>query len=160
MGIDAKQLRTLVIRPAINAIGLWSADAEELLMLTAATETHLGNFIRQVDMKDDKGAFGIFQMEKGAYEWIWANRITPTASLKAAIRLFCGYDGKPPIQRLMTDLALAAIMTRLYYCNITPAIPNASNIHELADYWKHWYNTELGKGTVEKAITDYKTYCG
>jgi hypothetical protein len=159
MGIDANQLRTLVIRPAISAIGLWSEDAEELLMLTAATESHLGQYIRQVGMNGSSGAFGIFQMEKATYDLLWKNMILPNTSLKAKIRLFTGYEGKPVVERLITDLSLAAIMTRLFYFDIKSPLPPGNDSYEMAAYWKRWYNTEMGKGSMNKAMEDYKKYC-
>jgi hypothetical protein len=156
--INAKQFRELVIRPAISAVGLWSEDAEELLMLTAATETHLGEYLRQSGMNGIAGGFGVFQMQQPSYDLIWKNQILNNPSLKAKIRLFTGYEGKPVIERLITDLALSAIMTRLFYFDIKATLPKASDSYELAAFWKRWFNTEMGKGTINKALEDYKTY--
>ena len=39
-------------------------------------------------------------------------------------------------------------------------LPNSYDIEGLAKYWKKYYNTEGGKGTVEKFIEKYEKYVG
>ena len=41
MPLNAQQLRTLVVRPALQAIGAWSPAAENLVMGTAGQESRL-----------------------------------------------------------------------------------------------------------------------
>ena len=36
------------------------------------------------------------------------------------------------------------------------ALPDADNVAELAHYWKLYYNTPEGKGTVEEFIKNYE----
>jgi hypothetical protein len=47
MGIDPKHFRLYVVRPTLHNIDLWSVAAEELLTLTAAHESHMGEFLKQ-----------------------------------------------------------------------------------------------------------------
>ena len=64
MSIDAQQFREEIVRPVLEHLdaadpGIDSPNAEELLMLTAATESQLGRYLRQV-----RGpAIGVFQVE-------------------------------------------------------------------------------------------------
>lgn len=63
--MDKKQLRELVTH-VLKKYDLYSADAVELLMLTAATESNLGCYIKQVG---GGPALGIFQCEPNTYDW-------------------------------------------------------------------------------------------
>ena len=46
MGIDADDFRTYVIRPTLQKLDANSADAELLLLGTAAIESELGSFLK------------------------------------------------------------------------------------------------------------------
>ena len=70
VSIDAEQLRKDIVRPAIEKIGLWSQEAEDLLIGTAAQESHLGTYLRQLG---DGPALGIFQMEPATHNDIHEN---------------------------------------------------------------------------------------
>ena len=58
MALDAKQLRELVIRPALMEIELWSEAAEELVLGTAIVESRL-SFIKQLGSGP---AFGLWPL--------------------------------------------------------------------------------------------------
>ena len=81
MALDAKQLRELVIRPALMEIELWSEAAEELVLGTAIVESRL-SFIKQLGSGP---ALGLWQIEpdthrnsydnfleyrEGLYDWV------------------------------------------------------------------------------------------
>lgn len=57
--MDAKQLECL-IQTVVAVMRLYSVEAIDLLMLTAAQESHLGKYIQQLGSGP---ARGIFQME-------------------------------------------------------------------------------------------------
>ena len=59
MALDAKQLRELVIKPALLEIELWSEAAEELVLGTAIVESRL-SFIKQLGSGP---ALGFWQIE-------------------------------------------------------------------------------------------------
>lgn len=154
MSIKANQLRIHVIVPAISSIGLYSMSAENLLLGTAAQESHLGEYLKQV-----KGvALGIYQMEPDTYHWLWDSHVKPKVNILSKIRLYCGYSGKPDASRLVSDLTLATIMARLRYSVEKESLPFPNNIEELARYWKKYYNTENGSGTTEEFILNYRKY--
>ena len=72
MSFDARQFRECIIRPTLRALEPeipHSLVAEELLMLTAAHESHLGTYLKQ------KGgpALGIYQMEPATYRDLHEN---------------------------------------------------------------------------------------
>ena len=51
---------------------------------------------------------------------------------------------------------LSVIVCRLFYKLIPEEI--GSRVSEWATYWKKYYNTEKGKGTVEQYIGDYNYF--
>ena len=47
-------------------------------------------------------------------------------------------------------------MARIHYLRVPEALPAADDVVGLAAYWKRYYNTELGAGTVEKFVESYQ----
>ena len=147
--MDKDQLRSLIER-VLRDSGLYSESAVELLMLTAATESNLGQFIRQ---KGGGPALGIFQMEPSTYLDIWNNYIKYGKCKN--IKYMYYEHGSANIE---WDMKHAILMARVHYLRVSEPLPPADNIVALAGYWKKYYNTKLGKGTVDKAVSKYKRY--
>ena len=51
---------------------------------------------------------------------------------------------------LTTNIVAGIIVCRLHYRRVPKPLPK--NLEEQASYWKQWYNTEKGAGTVEHFI--------
>lgn len=148
MGINAEQLRTKLIRPILQKEHLWTLASEQLLMTTAAQESNLGEYIVQMD---GGPAVGIFQMEPDTYHDIRVNVVThPNIRLSFSI--------SPEPQDQIWDFRLAAIMCRLAYWRHEEPLPIHTNIEGLAKYWKKYYNTSLGKGTIKEFMESYSNY--
>jgi hypothetical protein len=146
--IDKTQLREL-ISTVLRDCNLYSADAVELLMLTAAVESKLGTYLTQI-----KGpARGIFQMEPATEKDLWNNYLRYKPHIVSDISK---YHIQHP-DELRWNLAYAILMARIHYLRVPEPIPSGTD--KLAAYWKKWYNTHLGKGTTEKAIQAYKEMC-
>jgi hypothetical protein len=141
VSINAKQLRELIIRPTLINMDMWSQSAENLLMGTAAQESKLGHYIAQV-----RGpALGIYQCEPATHDDVakWAK----------------GKGLLPPgvnSERLVYDLKYATIMCRLHYYRKSEPLPDADDVEGLARYWKIWYNSVKGKGTVAEFVKNYE----
>lgn len=162
MSIHPGQLRTLIEqvlkecpRQQLNTI-----QAVDLLLLTAATESHLGTFIRQV-----RGpAEGIFQMEPATEKDIWTNFLGFPKNWELAEWALSYTNGRQPhlevrVRDLVHNMAYQIAMCRIHYWRKPGALPNPAHKNYelgLAAYWKKHYNTHLGKGTVEKALADYR----
>ena len=150
MSIDKDQFREL-IEDVLKEADLYSPSAVELLMLTAAVESNLGTYIKQV-----KGpALGVFQMEPNTHEDIWDNYIDYHKGLGE--RVHNGWGGASV--DLQYNLKYAIIMARVHYLRVPERLPKATSPEELGKYWKKYYNTHLGRGTVEKAVEKYNKYC-
>lgn len=143
----ASQLKQYVIEPILKDINLYSPSAVNLLLGTAAQESRMGHYIHQVNGP----ALGIYQIEPKTAEWLY-EKYYPTVS---------GYlHNIYSIEEcLVYDLAFQTIMCRLKYYSIKEPIPSDPNdIQALGAYWKKYYNTPLGKGTVEEFVKNYKQF--
>ena len=158
MSIHRDQLENIIIRPSLSAVGLLSDDAVALLMGTAAQETKLGSYIAQVGISMGKGGIGIYQCQKQAYDELWELFVESSKTMKAKVLLLTGYSGKPPAVRMASDLVLATIMARLFYARILKPLPSKKDVKAMGEYWKRYYNTQLGKGTVEEFMKNYQEY--
>lgn len=157
MSFNCEQLRDVIIRPTLQALGLDSPAATNLLLGTCAQETLLGKYLVQVGI-GFKGGIGIYQMQKASYQMIWERMVAGNRPMQARMKLLLNYAGMPPAERLASDLVLATAMTRLYYYAINAPLPAADDIPGLAAYWKKWYNTASGKGTEQQFVQNYEAY--
>jgi len=154
--INPKQLRLNVIRPTLEAIGLWSQSAENLLMGTAAQESHLGTYLVQMG---NGPARGIFQMEPATLEDIYANYLAYRKDLQGKVDAFLSL-AMTKSENLTCNLAYAAAMCRVHYLRKPGALPPANDLAGMATYWKQHYNTVLGKGNETEFIENYNRYVG
>ena len=46
----------------------------------------------------------------------------------------------------------------MIYARVPQALPDVEDDEELAGYWKTFWNTHLGAGTVEKFLDDWNRY--
>ena len=161
MSFSPKQFRGFVstVLKMFDTVALstsfYSEAAVELLMLTAAQETHLGKYLHQI-----KGpALGVYQMEPNTYNDIWMNYIMYRQNMLDALNILYGASGVDWQLRMQGDLVYQTIMSRIFYMRIPAALPAADEPMSLAHYWKKYYNTKYGKGTPEEAYKNYNKYC-
>lgn len=152
--INARQLTDEVIVPCLRYLGHHSESAVDLVLGTAAHESHLGHFLRQV-----RGpALGLYQIEPATHSSIWSNYLRFRPELADKVRALAAVrsinNGIPDHSELIWNLMYSTAICRLVYLPARPAIPDT--VQGRAEYWKAHYNTSLGKGTVEKYLDDYR----
>lgn len=154
-GLDPTQTLVYIVRPALYVLDLPSSLAEisEVLVLgTGMVESHL-RFVDQIDPEAKPGpAYGLWQMEERTFRDIYENYIRYQWSLKQKLQGLCTHS--PRITDLHWNHAYAAAMCRVHYRRC-PGMPNL-DARNLAAYWKNFYNTPLGKGTVDKAVPHFR----
>ena len=155
MSFDPKQFRECVVRPTLKMLHPeieYSLAAEELLMLTAAHESHLGTYLVQ------KGgpALGVYQMEPVTHRDLWTNFIKPGSLLNHRLKLLISLE-LTDYNNLTGNLFYATAMARVHYFRVKEPLPDVTP-NALAKYWKKHWNTELGKGTVNEALANYARY--
>jgi len=125
---------------------MWSPEAEELLMGTAAVESGF-QYLHQI-----KGpAIGVFQMEPNTIVDL-VGWIEKHPKYRAVVRSY-QIEPLPAIDQCHGNLYLATALCRLYYYR-TP-IFIGKELAAWATLWKSHYNTPLGKGTEQKFIDAY-----
>lgn len=149
--LNAEQLRTLIIEPALKDLNLQSDDATELLLFTCATESEGGTYLHQI-----KGpALGIYQMEPATYNDIWQNFVMGKAMLKLQLIHNFGCMAMPSEDRLIYDLRFATAMCRIHYDRNPDALPKANDVDAIWNYYKMYYNTSAGKAEYHEAVNAY-----
>lgn len=153
MGIDPRQFRQHIISPALELLDLQGVAAAELLLATAAQESRMGRYIKQLGSGP---ALGVFQMEPATYHDIWQNYLAykPAISKRLAGR----WPEQPPPEQMVTDLLLAAVMCRLHYRRVAKPLPAPGNIPAMAAYWKKYYNTPAGAGSEQEFIRNWQRH--
>ena len=149
--MDKKQLRDLIKRVLV-ALDLHSESAENLLMGTAAQESGLGEYIRQIG---NGPALGIFQMEPNTFRDIVQNYLQYKPELAKLVMSVSGVNALRS-EYLEYNLALSICMCRVHYLRVSEKMPD--NLTGWAKYWKEHYNTRLGKGTEAEFIRNFKNY--
>lgn len=152
MNVD--QLRMYVVRPTLEKFGMHSLAAENLVLGTCATESLMGEYIRQVDGP----ALGIYQMEPATHHDIYESYLSHRKPLINQIMGYFGWQNPPKDSELMNNIAYATLMCRIKYFRDSDPLPSASDIRGLANYWKRVYNSVLGKGTPDDFINKYNKY--
>ena len=168
----AAEIRELVIRPTLAELGERYATeaAVRLLCMTAAHESQFYTLRQRA--KWDRGnqrwihgpARGIYQMEPATY----ADHLAYLDRLQIAIhtRVFDDFNGFMvdsegdwlSADRLIGDLYLATAAARLHYWRRPEPLPDAADIHGLAEYAKRHWNTEAGAATVADYRKAYQQF--
>ena len=149
---DVDQLRLLIIRPTLLAMGLHSPQAEELMLGTCAHESKGGTYLKQVNGP----ALGAWQMEEATHNDIW-RRYLPNQPIKCSLMVnHCQIRTQPPAAIMIYHLTYACAMARLHYARFDEFIPK--DLQGQAEYWKQYYNTSKGAGSVEQYIDSYNAF--
>lgn len=150
-GLDVEMFRFRIVKPVLLKLELHSPAAENLVLGTALHESHL-KFLQQI-----RGpAKGVFQMEPATYADLWANFLAYQPKLAAVVRSFA--IGDPDAEEMEGNLYFACAMCRIHYKRVRAPLPE-NDPHELALYWKKYYNTLLGRGTIEQALPHFTRAC-
>lgn len=149
--IDPTQLRALMQAtldawkaPRNSGAVLNSPAAVALLMGTAAVESGCGRYLYQLE---DGPARGIFQCEPATERDCWKNWLSPRPLWRQAFTKVCGVLEPSPLA-LTGNLLYQILLARLHYWRVAAPLPAADDIPAQAAYWKQFYNTPAGQGTV------------
>ena len=160
---NSQQLREYIIRPALQAIHMYSEGAEELLIATCAQESLGGTYLHQ-----SKGcALGIFQMEPATHDDIW-NRFCmqegkegkELSSLGYQVLKGCRFVTPVPADVMVHNLFYATMMARLFWLRSSEVVLNTKDINNLWFPYKKYWNTEHGAATKVEFLTNYHRFTG
>jgi len=162
------QFKNLILDPVLEEAGLYSPEASDLLLGTALVESNL-KYFKQLG---GGPALGYFQMEPATFNDIYDRYLSYHHKLKQIVEKFMVtslsvFPVSPelipiplkttqPFIQMMTNLPFAIVMARIKYLMIPRPIPKSSEGQ--GGYWKTYYNTFQGKGTVDKYLRKWKEW--
>lgn len=149
------QLRSLVIIPTLQHLGLDSPAARNLVLGTAAQESG-GAYLAQWPSGP---ARSFWQIEPATAVDLEDNFVPSHKVLGDKLRQLS--SGLWPIDiELAVNLPYACATCRLLYYRIPAALPAATDLAGLGAYWKRYYNTPLGAGTAEEWVASFARCIG
>lgn len=155
MAFDLKQFTHLITR-VLAEQELYSKVAVNLLLGTAAVESDFGTYLRQLG---GGRARGILQMEPATEKDIWDNYLFyGRADKRRAIYKISGVRSANNSGALEWNLAYAICMGRLLYRRIPEPFPVSDDIEGLAHYYKAYWNTSAGAGTVKQFMEKWDQF--
>ena len=139
------QYRKFLLRPILQSVGAWSAEAEELMMWTAAAETGW-LALRQFG---DGPARGYFQMEGWVFKDLiddrLQNNISKLANLKKHMDPSLSYE-----KNLEFNFAVQILSARYFYGEVPEALPAVDDKMGQWHYYKKHWNTAGGDTTLDE----------
>ena len=154
MTYDPSDLR-LHIRSTLKLLDLWNPDREEIILATAAHESHLGEYLTQVG---GGPARGVFQMEKDTEFDCWKNylsyRMNPD-EMGGQIAKLTGIDTPTP-DALINNLSYAICMCAVKYLRSPHPLPSAGDLAGMADTWFNDYNGSGVESRKNQFMADYR----
>lgn len=145
--------KKLVIEPTLNYLEMSSPAAINLLLGTALMESRLKHLIQ----KPNGPALGLYQMEPATHKDIWDNFLKYKQALAERVGGLIAPSPESETQ-LKTNLSYATAMCRIHYYRAPTKLPDAEDLEGLSNYWKKYYNTELGAGKPEEFREVYSVY--
>jgi len=153
--MDPTQLLKEIIRPVLQDLSMWSEPAERLLLGTACQESSCGQYVRQIGGP----ALGIFQMEPATHDDIWDRFLAHHPDLSRKLnRWRAQYGNGMGPGEMVGNNFYAAAMCRIHYLRVADSIPDY--LDGQAHYWKRFYNTVKGHGTVEQYKNNWSRFVG
>jgi len=138
-----RQIRDYIVRPTLEEIGYYSKSAERLIIGTGLAESGF-KYVRQLH----KGpARSWYQMELATHDDIWRNFLKFKKQVESGVEHLL-VPGLTRAQQLHGNAYYATAMCRVHYLRVPARLPDADDLNGLAEYWKKYYNTVLGAGTV------------
>jgi len=161
MAIQIRDAIELIIRKSLIGIDLWSPEAEQLLAGTAAQESQMLTFLKQIEGP----GLGLYQMEPECHQDIHRNYLVYHPELRQKIFNSCGMvtflqGASPPDELLIYNLKYATCMARLKYYRSNESLPAYNDIAGQSTYWKNIYNTVSGKGDTASYQANYERFVG
>ena len=152
--LNQKQFRELVVRQALQETGLWSQAAENLVFGTALFESAL-TFLTQTPSGPGRG---VYQIEGDSYFEV-IKYLRRKENLASKILGACHYKDFPrDVNVLVGNLKYATLICRAFYWRFEEPLPDADDLWGIARYYCKYYNTYLGKATVEGFVSRYELH--
>jgi hypothetical protein len=148
--MNPQHLAEFVIGPVLDNLDLDGRNARVLLLGTAMVESDL----RHLRQLSDGPALGLWQMEPDTHDSVWNDFLFYRLEMARTVERMSSAWPRGAFA-MVGNLNYACAMARILYrwrSARVPASPEA-----MANLWKLRYNTNLGAGTVERAIPHFRS---
>ena len=136
-----------IIKQTLEYIDMDSEAAREMIYKTGKAESGY----KTLKQYGDGPALGFFQMEPATCKDILENYVKYRPKYKELLDSL-GFQEDKMEYCLMSNIGFQVAMCRLHYRRVPSALPESNDIEGQAKYWKNFYNSHLGKGTLEHFI--------
>lgn len=145
---SCKMIRESVVQPVMAYMGIHDPVLEDLMTGIAAVESMSGKYLRQLG---GGYARGLMQIEKPTYDWLLSSGKVPGQIMALG-------DSYKEVERnhfYGMGVAISLIKWRMEKYplperNYMTHDEYMEYLTELGEYWKRFYNSHLGAGTVTK----------
>ena len=134
-----------IIKESLIHMEMDSEDARSLIYRTGKAES---GYRSLEGYGDGNPALGFFQMEPNTGKDIWNNYVMYRDKYKDKLYEL-GFKYEDLEFCLLSNIGLQVAFCRLHYRRVPAALPKASDLEGQAKYWKKFYNSHLGRGTVK-----------
>lgn len=124
-----------------------SKEAVDLIYETACVESGGFKYLKQVNGP----ALGFTQLEPNTVMDCWDNYIGFRETLKHFFEVELNFNPEDLEYCILSNVALQIAFARIVYYRRPGAIP--PTMGGRAAYWKKYYNTSLGKGTIDHYLS-------
>jgi hypothetical protein len=160
MSFHPLQAREIIVRPVLQYLDAeipFTTAAENLLLGTMAQESKFGTYVKQLG---GGPALGIYQCEPATHDDLWKNFIMHRPRLNnMLLQLSLSRTMLiPNVEDLIYSLKYATAVARVHYWRVREGLPAHDDVKGLGGYWKAYYNTYLGRGTVTEFVDNYARY--
>ncbi len=147
--MQPSDLRAL-IHSTLTPLGLYSKNAEELLVATCCQESLMGKFRTQAPHGP---ARGIFQCEGATFQDLFLNFLDGRSALYTQVASL--FNEQPPsVDELVTNDPAAIAICRLQYYRFPEPLPDAGDLEGIWLLYKKRYNGP-GAATQEEFMQHY-----
>ena len=147
--MNHKQIKEL-IRHTLKKLGMWSEQAEELVFLTGLVESgykyisQIGSGIArsfwQVESATAKDAIDNYLI----YRKLRLRKVAKIMNVSS--KKLSSMSDNDLKEFLWGNIVAGIVFCRLKYWRVPKPLPN--DLDGMANYWKKYYNTESGAGTI------------
>jgi len=132
-----------IIKYVLGKINMDSEEARAMIFATGKAESGF----RALEQMGGP-AVGFFQVEPATIQDVWENYVFYRPEIKTDLYAL-GFDDGDMKHSVMSNIGLQVAFARLQYRRFKDPLPAADDKQAQAAYWKKFYNTELGRGTIE-----------
>ena len=162
------QFKACIVDSTLLDIGLYSKAASILLLATMAQESKFGTYLHQIHGP----AISTYQIEPATHKDIWENFlhyrpelfdkintiVFPLSDIGHTLENFRNKSISQHYEKsLLNNLSYSTAIARLLYYRVKEPLPKINAI-AMGEYWKKYYNTIKGRGTVGEFVENWNKF--